>query len=370
MPAGVWKFILTDNQGSVIGEVLNASSRKVVLPLKSTPTCSFNIDVSNPYADFFTEPTWDGIVKGYRNNVLQFCGPVVSGQENGSATGGTVQVNAAGPFWKLNFRMLGRPASSGATITPWVMGNQITVFDLGTIAQAMLNEANAQGYTGIDNGSLTASSSGAAGPYVLQPCGDAIINLSVGVNSFEFEVAPIEPTNVGQAFPRLGVFNVGPLISTVQSNVVLEMGAGGADIISYSNTVDRSKRLNRGYMLQSAVTDNSDTLMSENTASQSAIGVYAGAVDSGGVEWDVYRQILLDQNVAVRRFCQQIINFVPRPDSRYQPLVDYKVGDQVRCRVIVNGKFRFDGMFRIWGITFDIDEQGNESPTLQLVPPS
>lgn len=368
MAAGIWKFVLADNQGAVIGEVLNASSRKVVLPLKATPTVSFTIDVSNPYADLFTQPQWDGIIKAYRNGVLQFCGPVVSGQEQGSSSGATVGVNAAGPFWKLNFRQLGRPTVSGGTVVPWVMGNQITVFDLGTIAQTMLNEANAQGYTGIDNGSLTASASGAAGPYVLQPCGDAIINLSVGVNSFEFEVAPIEPTNVGQAFPRLGVFNVAPLISTVRSNVVFEFGAGAANVISYSNTVDRSKRLNRGYMLNPAFTDNSDVLISENGASISAIGVYAGAVDSGGVEWDVYRQILLDQNVTVRKFCQQILNFVPRPDANYRPLVDYKVGDQVRCRVTQNGGFRFDAMFRIWGITFDIDEQGNEAPTLQLVP--
>lgn len=368
MAAGVWKFIVTDNQGVVIGDILNASARQVVIPLKSTPTCKFTIDVSNPYAALFTQPTWDGLIKAYRNNVLQFIGPVVTGQEQGSSQGATVQVNAAGPFWRLNFRVLGRPTASGGTITPWAIGNSVTVFDLGSIAQSIVTEANAQGYTGIDNGTLVASSSGSAGPYTLQPCGDAIINLSVGVNSFEFVVVPQEPVNVSQVVPQIGKINMAPLFSTVQSNIVFEYGAGSANVLNYSNTVDRSKRLNRGYMLQPAVTDNSDVLMSENSASQSAIGVYAGAVDSGGVEWDVYRQVLLDQHVAVRKYCQQIINFVPRPNAQWQPLVDYQVGDQVRCRVTQNGVFRFDAMFRIWGITFDIDEMGNEAPTLQLVP--
>lgn len=368
MAAGVWKFILTDNQGVVLGEILNATNRQVVLPLKSIPTVKFTVDVSNPFSALFTQPTWDGMVKAYRNNALQFVGPVVAGQEQGSSQGASVAVNAAGPFWRLNFRALGRPSVSGGTITPFAIGNSVTTFDLGSIAQSILTEANTQGYTGIDNGSLTASSSGACGPYVLQPAGDAIINLSVGVNSFEFVVTPREPTNVSQVLPSIGTFVVAPLISTVRSNIIFEYGAGAANVLSYSNGVDRSKRLNRGYMLQPAVTDNSDVLMSENTASQAAIGVYAGAVDSGGVEWDVYRQVLLDAHVSIRKFSQQILSFVPSPNAVWQPLVDYQVGDQVRCRVTQNGQFCFDAMFRVWGITFDIDQNGLESPTLQLVP--
>jgi hypothetical protein len=357
-------MVLTDLHGTQLGDITNALNTSIVLPLNRLPTASFQIPIQHKLAKYFADPTWDGIVKAYRNGVLRFCGPVVSSAEAFDASNGqTIAVNAAGPFWRLAFRLLGTNAAG------WSLGNASTTYDLGYIAGQMLAAANAQGYTGIETGTLNPSENGSAGVFWFQPVDTAIAQMSTGLNSFDFEVAPTEPTNTGQAFPRLGLFNTYNVMGSVKNNAIFEFGTTKANVTSYGRQIDRSQLCNFGWIEQPAVSDYSGILTSQDAASQAARGVYMALIDNGGVEWDVLRQALADANVAIRKQARQVVTFTPKPNATPSPLDDYIVGDQVRARIVVNGVSWLDAMMRVWGITFALDNQGNETPTLELIHP-
>jgi hypothetical protein len=140
-------------------------------------------------------------------------------------------------------------------------------------------------------------------------------------------------------------------------------------VTSYGRQIDRSQLCNFGWIEQPAVSDYSGILTSQDAASQAARGVYMALIDNGGVEWDVLRQALADANVAIRKQARQVVTFTPKPNATPSPLDDYIVGDQVRARIVVNGVSWLDAMMRVWGITFALDNQGNETPTLELIHP-
>lgn len=367
-----WMFLLTDYQGSIIGEVMNASARQVIKPLKAMSTCTFTMQTSNRWSGYFTSPSNpEVLVKAYRDGLLQFVGPVVSSQEVGDEQGKhTIQVNASDAFWRMNARLAGIPATSPGTVTPYSNGTTITPVDLGAVARDLVTVANAQGYTGIELGTNATTLAGAVGPYYFQPIGDAISALSSANTSFDWQITPHEPTNVGQAWPQIGTFDIAATIGSVMTNVVMEYGAGAANIQRFANTIDRTGLLTRAYMEQPAVTDYSDVLIWEDSTAEAVRGVFAGLVDHGGVQFDSFRTAILQESVIVRRQARQVIDFTPRPSAQFQPVYHYNVGDQIRARAVVEGSVRFDAMFRIWGITYDINDNGVETPTLQLIPPT
>ena len=364
MAVPTWKFVVTDLQGNSVGEVLNASQRQVVLPLNRVPTASFQIPIQNSLAGLFLDPTSDYLLKCYRNNTLRFNGPIVSTAEAfDSGSGQIVAVNAAGPLWRLGFRLL------GTTSAGWSLGNAGTTYDLGFIAQQILAAANAAGYTGIQSGSNTPSSNGAAGTYFFQDALTAIANLSIGESAFDYEVVPTEPTNVAQAFPQIGTFNTTNLIGTQKPNAVFEYGTTSANVTTYSRQIDRTNLCTKGYIQQPATSDYSGVLTAVNATAEAYRGRYEALIDDGGVEWDVLRQKLVNYAVTIRSIPRQVVQFTPAVNASPSPLDDYIVGDQVRCRINVSGVNTLDAYLRVWGITFDVDNEGNEQPTLELIAP-
>jgi hypothetical protein len=366
-----WKFVLTDLQGNSIGEVQNASNRQVVLPLNRVPTASFQIPIQNALSTYFLDPTFDGNLKAYRNNVLQFHGPVVSSAEAfDSSSGQIVAVNAAGALWRLGYRLL------GTTSAGWSLGNAGTTYDLGYIAQQMLVTANGSAWTGITGGTNRTTSNGAAGVFYFQDVLTCIAQLAIGFNSFDFEVAPTEPTNVSQPFPQIGVFNTGGsgvitgIIGQQRPNAIYEYGTTSANVTTYSRQIDRSNFCTKAYIQNPAASNYSGILTSVDAAAETLRGRYEALVDDGGVSWDVLRQALADYAVAIRKNARQVVQFTPRQNDSPSPLDDYIVGDQVRCRISIEGINILDAFLRVWGITFDIDNEGNEQPTLELVDPN
>jgi hypothetical protein len=118
------------------------------------------------------------------------------------------------------------------------------------------------------------------------------------------------------------------------------------------------------------VSNYSGILTSTNTTAETARGRYEALIDDGGVTWDVLRQALVDQAVAIRGVPRQVVQFTPKQNASPSPFDDYIVGDQVRCRIDIESENILDAYLRVWGITFDIDTEGNEQPTLELVDPA
>lgn len=369
-PAPKFQYILTDLSGVTLGEVAQADDRKVSLPLLRLPTAQFKMPLWHSLAD--TVLNTDTLLKVYRwtaadnTKRLLFNGPVISAEEVGENLTQSIAVNAAGPFWRLGKRLIG---TTKAGYSQGLTG----AVDLGQIMQNLLLAANGVEYTGIAQGTLTASVSGVGGPWHLKPIAECIAELTTGLNSPEFEIVPTEPTGVGQPWPQIGTMNVAPLIGGVnRPDAILEYGTPRANVAEYKRAITRDGILTKGYISLNGWPDGAgaaDVLTSTDSAARTARGLLESVVPDGGITYDSLRQLLVDEHIRIRKNPKQVITFVPAMNARPAPYVDYNVGDFVRARAVVRGSVRFDAMFRIWGITFNVDKNGNEKIELELVMP-
>lgn len=367
-----WQFILTGLDGTVIGELTGADSRKVTLPHLRVPTASFTIPLWHQHAAAVMDQ--DCLLRCYRidsrsnTRTLAFHGPIISAEENGES-GQTIAANAAGPYWRLARRHI------GTTVAGISWGTAAVPVDLGLIAHNILDTVNGPSFTGIDKGTRTATSTGVYGPVWLKPAAEAIAEMSAGVSSFEMEVAPTEPFASGGAggWPRIGLMNIAPTIGTVQSNAIFEYGDGSRNVVSYSRKVDREGMANRIFIPVQGWPDTPEAgelLITRNDAtSQTARGLLEAVANDNGIISGSLRTQLADFHLLYRKNPRQQITFKPAPNAYPSPLVDYKLGDTIRARAVVRGNVRFDALFRVWGLSFEIDSTGNEDTSLELVIP-
>ena len=112
-----WSFVITDLYGNSLGELNEATSRTVTLPHLRIPTASCTLPSYHPLASTIMSTRM--LLKCYRTDPnsgtksLAFCGPVVSREETNGDTGNTIQINAAGPYWRMTKRII--PASKLTT---------------------------------------------------------------------------------------------------------------------------------------------------------------------------------------------------------------------------------------------------------------
>jgi hypothetical protein len=361
-----WQFILTDLAGNQIGEISQAAERSVTLPLNRIPTATFRIPLWHPLAGNVLG--LNCLLKVYRRDIvtgvnqLVFHGLLLSAEESAADNQQTIAVTATGPMWRLTKRFIGT-TKAGILFGP-------TLSDLGTIAQQILTAANGVWSTGINNGTNVASTNGVYGTVWLKNVGEAIAELSSGLNSFDYEVAPIEPVGTAHAnSPYIGVLNTIPLIGSTKPDAIFEYGTARGNVVTYNRRRDFENLLNAGLISVSGWPDGTtqDVLVRNADSSITAYGRYEDVVNDAGVTDDGLRYALLDANLAARSGAREIVTFSVAQNSRPAPFTDYIVGDTIRGRAVVRGSLRFDAMFRIWGITFKIDQNGNEALDLQLV---
>ena len=370
MAAPSWQFVLTDLMGTVLGELRGASSRVVTVPLLRIPTASFTVPMWHPLAD--TLVTTESLLQCWRTDVLGtrnlvFNGPVGAVNEQTDNTTQTIAASASGPFSRLSSRLIG---VTKAGIKFPAAGTQ----DLGLTAQNILDTVNGQQYTGISNGTWAASVSGATGVWYLKKASEAIAELTTGLSSFEFDVVPTVPSAVGGlgGWPQIGLMNIAPLIGNVsRPDAIFEYGTGRANVAGYERAISRDGLLTRGYISVSGWPDSTaqDVITNQDPAAITARGLYEDVVPDAGILDDTLRLALLNYSITVRKAPRQIVTFKPATNARPSPFTDFNIGDYVRARAVVRGVVRFDATFRVWGVTFNIDSNGNEANELELVLP-
>ena len=384
-----WQFILTDLLGNVHGEVTQASQRKVTLPHLRVPSASFSIPIWHDLAATVLDT--DCLVRAYRidpvtsQRDLAFHGPVVSAEENTDENAKSVAVACAGPMWRLSKRLI----PSSKTKTGVSYGAEGALQDLGTIARTVISDVNGAHFTGIDLGTHTASISGWAGKWHLKNAAEAIAELAAGLNSFEHRIRPTEATAYAnpQNWPRIGLFDVAPIIGSDKLDAVFEYGTTRANIANYRRMISRETMLtnvlvsvagwpdgvekyNFGTAQEPNIADRYHLVEVGDTTAQNARGLFEEVVSDGGILDDTMRTSLANFHLDIRKQPREVIVFSPVVNARPAPFIDYNVGDSVRARAYVRGTLRFDALFRIWGITFDVDQNGNENVELELVRPS
>lgn len=371
-----WIFVITDLLGNQLGELTRADSRVVTFPLNRMPTASCVIPTDHALAPYLIDENWEGLMKCYRNGVLRFVGPVVGSDDQWDSSVGVqrLAVTAAGPIWRLGFRLLG-PTPYG-----WAQGSAAAPIDLGLIAHNMLDDANigntgfvasvANPFTGISKGTrpMTGMATGAAGLYNFKPVADAIAELSAAVNGYDYEVAMQEPFDIGNHWPEIGKLNIYNVLGTTKPNVNFEFGTTKANLTSYGRTLDRGQKATLGYIQQPAASDHTGTLTAVDNATEATDGRFEALVDDGGTEWDTLRQDIVNQNINIRKKARNIVSIQPRPNAVPSVFDDYIVGDIVHVTLVVNSRTLLNGNVRIWGVTFNIDKEDNETQTLQTIP--
>ncbi len=387
-----WSFVVTDLNGLVHGELLRASQRKVALQHLRVPSASCVIQLEDPLAN--TIATTDCLLKAYRTDpntalkTLAFHGPVVSTEENGSDLSHTLAVTAAGPFWRLAKRIIpGSKLKSGLQY-----GSAAGLVTLGQVAHNIITDVNGENYTGIGLGTQTATTTGWVGKWWLKNAAEGIAELSAGLNTFEFVVDPVEPAASGGVggWPKIGSFRTAQTIGQSRPDAVFEYGTTRANVSSYQRSFSRDGMLTNAIisvqgwpesierdaagaekyaLLQRTGGTTIVAPTAPTSAEITARGLFEEVVDDAGVLDPGLRSQIADYHVLIRKQPRQVITFNPAVNARPSPYVDYVVGDTVRARAVVAGTLRFDALFRIWGVTFDIDENGNESVSLELVTP-
>lgn len=367
-----WSLVLADNSYNPLGEILNAGDRQIALLLNGIDTLGFNVRLDNPLSDVMATTACH--IKAYRNNTLQFFGPVVSAQESGDANGARVAINAIGAGWILSKRLAGKSAAgqifSSAT-------------DRAAIAGALITATNADGESGIQNGNLTSGSAltYTAGPY--RPVMDCLTELASTFDGFDWRMMPVENYAGGMVTgQKIATFNAYPAsaqgagvagvtLGIDQPNSVFEWGNNTrANIASYTRTVSRDTQANKVYHNVSEGPDapGYPTMFNSDPASISAYKLLEALADAD-IHDTALRTALINAHIAVRRNPRQIIDFVPANGSAYnlpEYGVDYNVGDRVRARAQYNDSIRFDAMMRVWAVTFALDANGTEQATLKL----
>lgn len=372
-----WQLLLTDLTGAVHGEIVGAKDLKVSNPLMRVPQCSFTVPLWHTWASTMMDT--DCLVKAYRTDpvtgtkTLMFHGPVVTGHENAAGTAQTISVTSAGPLWRLSKRII--PGSDVPTGLTYPASGEMS---LGLIAHYILDSVNgaSNGMTGIKkNPTITGTiPNGRLAAGNLKNAGEALAELSAGLNSFEFDIVPTEPETTGQAnAPYIGTMNVASTIGFVSRNDAVFEYSGGhrGNITSYERIVSREGLMTKGYIASDVWRDPStahplQTSTSDNVTTR---GLFEDVVPDGSLRDNAVRTLLLNEHIMVRKNPKQVIIFTVAPGVRPSPGLDYFLGDFVRARAVVRGSVRFDAMFRVWGITYSLGDSGNEQIELELTPP-
>jgi hypothetical protein len=372
-----WDFLLTDLQGNVLGDIVGAAERAVTLGHKRLPTASFRVPLWHPQAGNLL--SGDTLLQCWRRDAfgakLVFNGPVQNVEEVGQALGQTLAVTAVGPFWRLSKRVVGQ--TKGGLYLPGPPAGDPPVQPVGNLADLafqIVDIVNGQQYTGIKKGTVTDKAGIASGaltyPEGLKVASDMIQELAAGLNSFDWVVTPMVPQGpILNNFPTIGSLDLAPLIGVVRENAIFEYGTPRANVATYTRSLTRDALLNQAIVSVSGWPDGTaaDLVIRDDVTSQTNRGLLTEVVNDAGVVDSTLRASIGDEHLKYRKNPRQIITFTPAMNARPYPFTDYNVGDWVRARAVVRGSLRFDANFRIWGATFKLDQNGNESLELQLV---
>ena len=358
-PPRRWRLVATTLNGTPIGELLNASQRRVSLGLNRTPTCDFRLRLDDPLADALLECS--ALIKVYDNRTLRFVGQVITAVEEG---GQSIAITCAGPAWRLSKRLIGKGT------TGYTQGTADAPVAAGQIMASILAAVNTDGYTGIDLGMVGDSSSTYVAYEPYKRASEAFTEISSVIDGPDYELAPVEPTAVAGG-TRIAYLNVAAAIGQARPDAIFEYAVGRKNVASYTRQVSMEGFMNAGYGL--AADAAGTTVGALDAGSQAAWGLYEDVVPSD-LPVQLLRQRLVDEHVRVRKAPRQLITFAPTRDDPSMPGrvplfgEDYGVGDSVTFRAVdpKSGSVRVNAAFRVYAIEFAIDEQGATVPTLTL----
>lgn len=354
-----WKFILTDLNGANPAEVVDAAERRVSTPLNRASTASFRLRTEHRLNT--RALALNNLLKVYREGLVTpiFVGPCVTAEEVGDRDNQNIVVTASDPLFRLARRFVGKSDAGYAD----TLSNKTK----GILAKNVIDTANGEGWTGVDTNSawITDTAQAKLGPVYFKPVAEVLTEFSSQLPGFDFELLPIEPTG---SWPNTSIvqFRTYNQKGVDKPHVVFEFGSSKANVGNYTRTSTLEGLANvvynnEGFPERSPISVSDST--SINTWSRHDTLVSPELTDV------TLRTAIADAHLLMRKNPRTVIVFNPFTNATPSPFVDYERGDRIRCRAIVNGVTRFDGLFKVWGLEVSLDSNNNESVTLELTPP-
>lgn len=218
------------------------------------------------------------------------------------------------------------------------------------------------------------------GPWNAKFVAEAIAEIC-SLAGYEFRVIPNAPEFVANVngvvvstpanVPKIGRVQVlSPFPAT--NATPFEYGTTRANVASYSFKVDRDEQANQVYVPRIGYPEpgylGAETTQSAlNSTASAAFGRLQAWVDPGEIYLAATRLDLAESHLDIRLGPRRRVTFQPARNNIMQPFVDYEVGDWVRFRAFNGDALRFDLTVRIWSMTIGLDDNGNESVTVETV---
>ena len=359
-------FQIADRSGVVLGEVQDASERKLEIPLSKSATASFKIRTSNPILEDLYAA--DRVLKIYRYTIpseswdLLFNGPIVTLEATSDTGGPTVLVNASDPTFFFAKRVVGQYATWTSPYT----GLLFSGVDKVAVMQSLLGTANGYGETGVDDNGTACGTNVVyiAGPYkrldeVMQELGDT-------ADGFEWICEPQE-----YASGKIGKWTAAATLGSSKLTAAFEYGPGTrANIAEFNYQKNWTDMANSVYNLPQSLPATSPDIRTGTPDSTSITnhGLYQEIVDATDLTNDTLRDALCNAHIAVRGNPRQIVTFAPVVNPAQDSSVplygyDYGVGDTVPVRIAPEGVDLVSGGVRVYRMTIELDNDGRAKYT-------
>lgn len=183
--------------------------------------------------------------------------------------------------------------------------------------------------------------------------------------------APANVPGIGQVLVRLPTTVPDPGTRSTQPPV-FEYGTTRANVASYSLRRDRDEEANQVFVPRIGYPEpgylGAETTQSAlDSGASTAFGRLQAWVEPGDVYLAATRLALANNHLLMRKGPRRRVTFTPAQNNIAEPFTDYDVGSWVRFRAFNGVELRLDVMVRIWAMNVSMDDNGNESVTVETV---
>lgn len=364
-----WQYILADQTGTEIGELLNVKDESTTIPLGRLPTSSQRIRMDNNLAAQVIE---DGrFIKAYRNGTLRHHGFIFGTEEGADEDGNeSIVINSISGGWRLQSVLLGKHATKSASGAhegyTYQNSSPAASADIGDLIADMFLEDGSPSAPWVIIGTIDTSSSLVYGPVYYKPLLEAINELAYSSGAPEFEWEPVE-MSVDSTLPIARLNGHYPRMGFDNTTAVFEYGIGKNNIQSWGRTTSWETFLNRGFILPEGYPTTGEVpKTATNTTSDALFGRFDGVIETEVTEATA-RQALVNEHVALRGLPRRILTIKPKADTVPRPFDDYNLGDTIYVRIVIGDRVWVNAGLRVYGMTFTPDINGKETVELELV---
>lgn len=366
-----WAYVLTDLQGTKIGEITNAYERKFQANLSKPSTASFQIRRDNPLLRYLFSEEEDYLLQVWNGSTLEMYGPILTANlAMSEGAPPTVAVTATDPAWRMDMR------------TYWAGGPGYTqtAIDKALIAQGLIGYQNGRAngtQTGIAGNNDTCGTTGTYTAITGKTGLECIQDLAQGFDGFDWYIEPIAtavPVENNPYMPFIGVFRAAALVGVEKPSVVFEFGIGRHNAKSVNYLRDQTTRANIAINISeegtvATVLNPTPIYAYSNVESYERFGVYETMAELSGVPTLALREQYTQEVVKVRNKPRRVLAMTSDIDdgTGRVPLFgrnkDYWLGDTITARAYANNESLFNGKVRVYGCEVALNDAGTATYT-------